>query len=196
MLFIYRAGVFHAGRDDDFHADFFVEGFDVIVAGAVMEDADDAFLLAFSDAEDAAFTFAVGADAAEFDQHLVTVHGVADFRRRNKDVSEELAAGARRERVGFRGDEAVAVAMHVEAADDEVLRRGGGRESPALFADGDEFLLAGKVAQELLDGAAVFAADAEVVEDLLVAGDVARLLGDVAEDFVCGDHISPLVTGF
>ena len=87
-----------------------------------MEDADHAFLLAFCDAEDAAFPFAVGADAAEFHQHLVTVHGIADFRRWNKDVSEELAAGARRERFGFGGDEAVAVAVHVQLADDEVLR--------------------------------------------------------------------------
>ena len=87
-----------------------------------MEDADHAFLLAFCDAEDAAFPFAVGAYAAEFYQHLVTVHGVADFRRSNEDVSEELAAGARRERFGFGRDEAVAVAVHVQLADDEVLR--------------------------------------------------------------------------
>lgn len=160
-----------------------------------MEDADDAFLLTFGDAEDAAFTFAVGTDAAEFDQHLVTVHGVADFRRRNKDVTEELAAGAWRERVGFGRDEAVAIAVHVEAADDEVLRRGGGRESPALLADGDQFLLAGEVAQKLLDGPAVFAADAEVVQDLLVAGNVARLLGDVAEKFVCGNHFIGAFSG-
>src|SRR6185437_8212377 len=123
-------------------------------------------LLAFGDAEDAAFPFAVGTDAAEFHQNLVTVHGVADFRRRNEDVSEELAAGPRRERFGFGRDEAVAVAVHVQLADDEILRGRGGREAPALLANGDEFLLASEVAQKLLDGAAVFAADAEVVEDL------------------------------
>ena len=157
-----------------------------------MEDADDAFLLTLSDAEDAAFTFAVGTDATEFDQHLVTVHGVANFRRRNEDITEELATSARRERIGFGLDEAVAVAVHVQAADDYVLRGRGGRESPALFANGHELLLAGEVTQKLFDRAPVFASDAEVVEDLFVAGDVARLLGDVTEDFVCGDHVVPI----
>src|SRR6185312_7074903 len=114
-------------------------------------------------------------------------------RRRNKDVAKKLAAGARGEGVGFGSDEAVAVAMHMQLADDQVLRRRGGRQSPALFADGDQLFTAGHVAEELLDRTAVFAADPEIVQDLLVSGNVARLLRNVVKDFLFSDHDVPKV---
>jgi hypothetical protein len=44
------------------------------------------------------------------------------------------------------------------------------------------------VAEKLFEGTAVFAADAEVMQDLFVSGDVARLLRDVVENFLFGDH--------
>ena len=59
---------------------------------------------------------------------------------------------------------------------------------PALLADGDELALAGELAQELLEMAAVAAFDAEVVDQLLEAGHVFGLAGDVMEDLLVGEH--------
>ena len=84
----------------------------VSAAAAIVEDADDGLLFALHYADDPAFSFTVMPEAAHFHQHLVAVHGVADFWRRNKDVTLQLALGAGREGAGFGDDEAVAVAMH------------------------------------------------------------------------------------
>ena len=111
-FFIFRLGILHARRDDDFHGQFFIDRADIVAAAAIVEDADDGFLFALHYADDPAFSFAVMPEAAHFHQHLVAMHGVADFWRRNKDVALELALGASRERAGFGDDEAVAIAMH------------------------------------------------------------------------------------
>ncbi len=68
-----------------------------------MEDADDGFLFALHYADDPAFSFAVMPQATHLNQNLVTMHGVADFRRRNKDVALELALGAGRKSTRVRG---------------------------------------------------------------------------------------------
>src|SRR5579864_3373089 len=111
-FFVFRLGIFHAGWDDDFHSQFFVNRRDVVTAIAVMKDSDDGFLLALHYADDSAFSFAVMPEAAHLDQNLVAMHGVANLWRRNKDISLELALGAGREGAGFAADEAVAVTMN------------------------------------------------------------------------------------
>ncbi len=65
---------------------------------------------------------------------------------------------------------------------------GGGRQSPAFFANGDELATARHVAKELLQGAAVLALEAHVMDELFEAGHVFRLLGDVMEDLLFGEH--------
>src|SRR5579864_1495159 len=105
-------GVFHARRDNDFHGQLFVDRAYIVTTAAVVEDADDGFLFALHYADDPAFSFAVMPEAAHFDQNLVAMHGVADLRRRDKDIALELALGAGWQGAGFGDDEAVAVAMH------------------------------------------------------------------------------------
>ncbi len=153
-----------------------------------MKDADDGFLFALHHADDPAFGFAVMPEFAHLHQHLVAVHGVADLRRRNKDVPLELALDAGREGAGFGDDEAVAVTMHTQAADDEVLIAGGGRETPALLADGDELAAAGKVAQKLLQAAAVPAFESQIMDKLFKARHVLGLFGDVMENLLFRQH--------
>src|SRR5579859_898710 len=130
-FFVFAFGILHAAGDDDLGCEFFVDRRYIVLAVAIVEDADHGFLLALHDAEGLAFSPAVVADAAHFNQHLVTVHGVSDLGRRDEDVALELALGARRERAGFGDDEAVAVAVHAEAADDQILIGRGGREASA-----------------------------------------------------------------
>src|SRR5258708_2348718 len=149
-----------------------------------MEDADDGFLLALHDADDPAFSFAIVAEPAHLDQHLVTVHGVADLRRRHKDVTLELALGARRQRAGLGDDEAVAIALQSQAALDQVMVGGGGGKAPALLADGDELAAAGHLAEKLLEVTTVAAFEAEVMDKLLEAGHVLGLFGNVMEDLL------------
>src|ERR1051326_3472403 len=83
VVLVFALGVLHAAGDDDLPRDFFVDGRDIVLPVAIVEDADHGFLLALHDADDLAFGAAVVADAAEFDQHLVAMHGVADLGRRD-----------------------------------------------------------------------------------------------------------------
>ncbi len=116
---------------------------------AIVEDSDHGFLLTLHHANDPAFSLAIVPDSAHLHQHLVTVHGVANFGRRNKEVALQLALGAGGKRTGFGDDEAIAVTMHAQPSDDQVLVGGGGRQAPALFANGDELAPARHLAQEL-----------------------------------------------
>ena len=61
-------------------------------------------------------------------------------------------------------------------------------KSPALFANGDELAPAREVAQELLQGAAVFALEAHVMDELFEAGHVLGLFGDVMENLLFSEH--------
>ncbi len=85
-----------------------------------MKGADDRGIAAAEHAQDAAFGAAVFLLAAEFDQHLVAVHGRADGLRVDVDVAADRAALS-----GVGNDEAVAVAVHGQASGDEVLVSGG-----------------------------------------------------------------------
>src|SRR6185437_13802621 len=89
---VFRFGVLHPMGDDDLHPDLLVKRFHVVVAVAVMENADNSFLFPLGYAENAAFALAVGAYASELDQDLIAVHGIPDFRRRDEDIAQQLAA--------------------------------------------------------------------------------------------------------
>src|SRR5438270_5437798 len=41
---IFRLGIFHARRDDDFHGQLFIDRRDKVTAAAIVKDADDRFL--------------------------------------------------------------------------------------------------------------------------------------------------------
>ncbi len=112
--------ILHSWRDYDFLGHFFVEGLDVVVAMSAVEDADDGRMRAREGADDAAFGAAIAADGGDFDEDTVAVHGGSDGVRRNEDIAGEVGLKIRIERSGFGDDEAEAVAMHGQAADEKV----------------------------------------------------------------------------
>src|SRR5207302_4674542 len=103
---------------------------------------------------------------------------------RNKDVALQLALGPRREGAGFGDDEAVAIAMHAQPADDQVLVGSGSGQSPAFFTDGDELAPAGQFTKKLLQAAAVAALEPQVMDQLFEAGHVLGLSGNVMQDLL------------
>src|ERR1019366_2140811 len=112
--------VLHSRRNDDFLGNFFVDGFDVVVAVSVVEDADHGGMGTREGAEDAAFGAAIGADGRDFDQDAVAVHGGSDGGRRNEDIAGKASLQISIERIGFGNDKAETVAMHGQAADKRV----------------------------------------------------------------------------
>ena len=112
--------VLHPRRNDDFLRHFFVDGLDVVMAVSVVEDADHGWMGAREGADDAAFGAAIGADGGDFDQYAVAVHGGSDGVRRNEDIAGEASFQTGIERSGFGNHEAEAVAMHGQAADEQV----------------------------------------------------------------------------
>src|SRR5215471_19324864 len=100
-----------------------------------MENPYYRLMLALGNTQDAAFCPAVGADRAEFHQHFISMHGIADVWRWHKDVALQLAFGAGWQRVGIRGDKAVAIAMHLQAAHNQVLAGGGSGQTPTVLAN-------------------------------------------------------------
>ncbi len=108
----------HPWRDDDFLRYFLVDGFDVIAAVSVMEDADHGRMRARKRPDDAPFGATVGADGGDIDQHAVPMHGRADGMRRDEDVAGEASLEIGIKRRSFGDHEAKAVAVHGEAADE------------------------------------------------------------------------------
>src|SRR5947207_15259818 len=108
------------------------------MAAAVMEGADHGLMLALCNTKYAAFGTSVRTDCSQFHQHAVTMHGVADLRWRNKDVTLQLALCTYRQRIRIRGNEPIAIAVHVQPSGGQVLAGGGSRQRPALLADGNQ----------------------------------------------------------
>jgi len=116
-----RRGEFGIEGDDDGLGHPIVEGSDMVPGkiwpvtafARVMEDPNDGGVTAGEDAEDAAEAAAVGAGRQEFDEHLVALHGFADFVGRDEDVIVAIS---------LRGtDEAEAVAVQVETSGNEIF---------------------------------------------------------------------------
>src|SRR5206468_1245744 len=81
-----RRRYFHAVRDQDVGGQLLVDGRDVVVLRAVVEDANHRIVRAVQHFEDAAFRASVRADRAELDQHAVAMHRVTDRLRVDEDV--------------------------------------------------------------------------------------------------------------
>ena len=84
---LFAARPLHPARDDDLLGDLFVHRGDEVVSRAVVKCADDRGIAAAEHAQNAAFGAAVVLLAAEFDQHLVAMHGRADGLRVDEDVA-------------------------------------------------------------------------------------------------------------
>ncbi len=66
---------FHSPRNDDFLRDFFINGFDVIMATIVVEDANDRRMSAVNGAKDAPVCAAIRTEVGDFDEHAIAMHG-------------------------------------------------------------------------------------------------------------------------
>ena len=111
---------FLAGGNDDGLGHALVEGKDFVshfaLGAGVVKNADDGGIATLEDAGDAAETAAIGAGRSKFHEDLVALHGAVDFVGRDEDVF--LFTGAL---AGVGADEAVAIAVEVHAAGDEIV---------------------------------------------------------------------------
>ena len=153
-----------------------------------MEGADNRWIAASEHAQDVAFGTAIVGRArtlaGELDQHLIAVHCRADGGRRDEDVARD-----RKALPGIRDDEAVAVAMHGEAAGDEVLACGGvPGQRIAVAASLDQAAALDQRCNPAGELPAILATQVELADELLVSGRVVRLAFDVAQDGLVGEH--------
>ena len=121
QLFAEGGREFVASGKLDFVLDAGIVGDDDAAAGGIAEEADDGRVCARNDAEDAAFSAACSGSAAEagnFCDDVVAVHGVFDEIAGDEEIAVEIGNGD----VG--NDEPVAVLMKDEAAFDFVAGNG------------------------------------------------------------------------
>jgi hypothetical protein len=134
--------VLHPRRNCDFLGHFFVDGFDIVVPVSVVEDADYGWMRARKRADDASFGASIGAYRGDFDQYAVAMHRGCNGMRRNKDISGQAGFKAVIERESFGNHEAVAVAMHRQAADQQIAPFGSLRNGEAFGVDLQQFSFA------------------------------------------------------
>ena len=109
-----RCAALLTGRDEDVHQDPPVERYDVAHSRiAAIVSADDPFVAALEDSDDASFGAAALLDTLDANDDAVTVHRFVQMGTGDVDV----AAGVERP---LRGDKAVAGLMRLQAADIEI----------------------------------------------------------------------------
>ncbi len=112
------------------------------------------------------------------------MHGRADGRRRDKHVAFDG-----RPLIGIGDDEAVAVAVHGQAAGDEVLTGGGVLgQSVAVAAGFDELGTLHQGAQTLGELVSLLPAESHLTDKLFVARRMVGLALDVLENGLIGKH--------
>jgi hypothetical protein len=193
-LFAESGRDFVAGREFDFVLNARIVGDDDATAGSVAEQADDGGMSASNDANDAAFGTASARESAEardFGDDRVAMHGVFDAVARNENIAIDVAESD----VG--DNKAVAILMENEATTNFVVRCGfvlrnflGG-----FLGSGAPFLgrrgRLGRVAKEeatlgeLLDEAAFF----DFFEHLEEGAAVVLLEVEGAREVVEGDGV-------
>jgi hypothetical protein len=120
-LFAKGGREFFTGGEFDFVLDAGIVGDDDAAARGVTEETDDGGMRAGDDAEDAAFGAAGSGGAAQagnFGDDVVTVHGVFDEVARDEEIAVEIRNG------DIGDDEAVAVLVENEAALDFIAGNG------------------------------------------------------------------------
>ncbi|SPE19890.1 hypothetical protein SBA5_250120 [Candidatus Sulfotelmatomonas gaucii] len=169
-----------------------VEGNDEVLALAaigagVAKRADDGGVAALEDTNDAALHTTVGLGRVALHKHLVALHGGGDFVGRDEDVFVAgWLLGGSGPAIG--ADKAVAIAMQIEAAGDEVVARSSrAGKAPLLAIDLDK-LSAGGDAGQLLEKQAALAAASEpkLANQLLVTGLPACGGGNAGDEFAVG----------
>jgi len=180
--------VFHSRWDDDFLPDLFVHRHDVVPSRAVVKRTDDGGVRAIDGADDSAFGATVRTNGRDFDKHAVTVHGGTDERRRDENVTSELLLEPFVERFRIGQNEAIAIAVHAEAADDHVLAGRDSRQRVAVGVRLDELPSRNEVLKFLVERSTLVAVETEFADELLESGGTLGLAGDELEDGGVGAH--------
>src|SRR2546429_6054695 len=107
--------------DDDLLRDFLINRRHIVMAIAIVEEADHGGMGAMERAHDATLSAPVGTNSGNLDQHAIAVHGRTNRRRRNENISAEPGFQAFIERAGIGYHKAKAVAVHAQLAHDQVL---------------------------------------------------------------------------
>ena len=178
-----RRAAFLSRRDEDVHQHAAVERHDVAHAVrarlrpcrlVALVTADQRFVTALEDADDATFGTPVVLDPLDADDDAVAVHGFVEMRRRDVDVA------ARVERTLGR-DEPVAGRMRLQPADVEVHLLG---QAEALPADADQIAGRDERLEVALERGAIVARNFENLEQLAHAGGMVHPLPHEREDLV------------
>src|ERR1700728_536115 len=180
-----------AWRNYYIHCDLAVDWLYGVVAGAVVENSDDGGMCAHHRTHDAAFGAAIGTSGDDIDQHAIAVHGIADGVRRDENIAHEARLERRTQRTGVGDDEAEAVAVHGEAADDQVfviLVGCGLRQSVAIGIELNQFSCGDQLLEMRVEISAGFAVQAEFAHELLESGSTLGLEGDVFQYGGVGKH--------
>ena len=170
--------------DDDIHLDAVVDGTHVVVALSVVEGSDDGGVGALHDADDAAFGASLAGVRGDLDEDLVAVHGLAGFKGRDEDIALEALAHLAVQRA----DEAEAVAVHGERADDEIAIDGRLGDGITVAGDQDELAADDKIGEERFELLALAATQREFADELLVSGGALGLVFDVLQQIAFRDH--------
>ena len=182
---LFSARPLHAARDDDLLRDLLVDGGDVVMARAAMECSDHGRIAAREHAQDASLGAAIVALAAQFHQHLVAVHGRSDCWGGMKMSPADGTA-----LVGIGDHEAIAIAMHGQAAGDQVLACGGVfREGIAIASGLDQPGALHQRLQAFGELLPLLAAQIHLADQLLVARGLVGLAFNMPQDGLIGEHV-------
>ena len=189
---------FRAGRNEDELRHAVVEGDNHIVALAIgtseTKRPHNGRIAALQDAQDAALPAAVGFGRFGLDQNLIALHGGVDLVGRDENIlgrrgSACVPCGG----FSIRANEAVAVAVQIQTAGDEIVARCGSwagsslGKAPALAVKLHEPATRSEARQLLEEETAVAATgERELADQLLVCGLLAGGGGDPGEQFAIG----------
>ena len=148
-----------------------VGGDDVAAAASDLEFADHGGVGAFQHLDDFAIGAASGFDAGDADDDAVAMHGLFGGVGRDEDVSGDPRNGA------FGDQEAVAIAVEVEASDGEFAAAGGDHELAALELD--QVAARGEAGEGGFQLLAALSFGAQFADELLEVGAGMRQLGDM-----------------
>jgi hypothetical protein len=158
--------------------------------------ADDGWVVAVRDLDDASGALPgvgpPGARREQLDQYEVTLHGAVELGGRNKYIAVLISGGGA---VACGANESEAVAVHVQAACDEVCAGLGClRKAPVVAVGFDQGTARGEASKLFEEEPALAAtAEAEFADKLLVAGAPSGGTGDAGEKIAVGGHVDLMV---
>ncbi len=139
-------------------------------------------------AHDSSFGAAIGTNVANFHDDAIAMHRRSHRWGRNKNVSHQARFQAFVERVGFRNDEAEAIAVHAQTAHGHVLAGGSLRNRVTVRTDLLKLTRGHQLFEAFEQLAAGVSMNSQFAQQLLEAGSVFGLALDLLQDDGIGKH--------